>query len=209
MTDIMTESLTPLRVDYKQQTRTRILKAAAELICEDGEDAVTMASVAARAGISERTVYRHFANRGTLVRSVWEGLQERLGPTPIPRDANDLIDEPLIRFPRYDDERELVRAYLHRRRRVESQQLSGRQQAILQCLEQAVPELDQNQRRRRAAIVQLITSPDAWDLMCRTWGFDGIDAGDAAAEALWVLLNCGLPSDTPETPDDFFGENEE
>jgi len=202
MTDTMTDTLTSLRVDYKQQTRTRILKAAAELICKDGEDAVTMASVAARAGISERTVYRHFANRSTLVRSVWEGLQERLGPTPIPRDANDLLQGPMVKFPRYDDERELIRAYLHRRRRVDSQQLSGPQQAILQCLEQAVPELDQNQRRRRAAIVQLLTSPDACDLMCRMWGFDGIDAGDAAAEALQVLLNCGPPSDSTATPED-------
>ena len=207
MTDMMADSLTPLRVDYKQQTRRRILNAAAELICEDGEDAVTMASVAARARVSERTVYRHFANRGTLVQAVWEGLQERLGPSPIPRDANDLIEGPMVKFPRYDDERELVRAYLHGRRRVESQQLSAHQQAILQCIERAVPELDQDQLRRRAAIVQLISSPDAWDLMCRMWGFDGIDAGDAAAEALEILLTCGPPSDTTETPDDFFGPN--
>jgi len=195
MTDMMADPLTPLRVDYKQQTRRRILNAAAELICEDGEDAVTMASVAARAAVSDRTVYRHFANRGTLVRSVWQGLQERLGATPIPRDGNDLIEGPLVKFPRYDDERELVRAYLRRRLRLESQQLSGYQEAILQCLERAVPELDQNQLRRRAAIIQLISSPDAWDLMCRMWGFDGIDAGDAAAEALEILLNCGPPSD--------------
>jgi hypothetical protein len=39
------------------------------------------------------------------------------------------------------------------------------------------------------------------------WGFDGIDAGDAAAEALEILLTCGPPSDTTETPDDFFGPN--
>ena len=138
MTDIMTDTLTSLRVDYKRQTRARILKSASELIGKDGEDAVTMASVAARAGVSDRTVYRHFANRGTLVRSVWIGLHERLGPTPIPRDANDLIDGPLVRFPRYDDERELVRAYLHRRRRVESQQLSEHQRAILEALEQLI-----------------------------------------------------------------------
>ena len=111
----------------------------------------------------------------------------------------------MVKFPRYDDERELVRAYLHRRRRVESQQLSEHQRAILECVEQAVPELGQDEILRRAAIIQLITSPDAWDLMCRMWGLDGIDAGYAAAEAVEVLLNCGLPSDTTETPDDFFG----
>jgi len=190
MTDRMAETLTSLRDDHKQHTRRRILDSAAELICEDGEDVVTMASVAKRAGISERTVYRHFKNRGTLILAVWERLQKRIGSTAIPRNANEVIDAPLTSFPRYDDEQELLRAYLdsRRRRTLPASSLERCRQGFLKCVQEQLPGLDERQIRHRAAVAELLTSADAWDRMGRLWGFDGIEAGQAAVEALEVLL---------------------
>jgi AcrR family transcriptional regulator len=44
-----------------KRTRERLLNEAFAILREAGEDAVTMASIAGRADVTERTVYRHFA----------------------------------------------------------------------------------------------------------------------------------------------------
>lgn len=149
-----------------------------------------IADVASRADVSERTIHRHFGSRDALVQSVWERIFERIGPDPFPRSADQLIDTALVRFPHFDDEGELMRAYLDSRARREPpvDEPEIRRQMILESLRRELPNLDEACLRRRAAIAQLLTSAYAWDLMCRLWDFDGIEAGDAAAEALMVLL---------------------
>jgi len=51
--------------------RARLVDAATELLAED-DDAVSMDSVAERAGVSRPLVYKHFANRGELLSAVYE-----------------------------------------------------------------------------------------------------------------------------------------
>jgi AcrR family transcriptional regulator len=48
-------------------TRTRILDAAAELVLRQGLTATTMEQIAAAAGISPPTIYRHFASKDALL----------------------------------------------------------------------------------------------------------------------------------------------
>src|SRR3954466_3603430 len=56
----------PLRGEQQQQTRERILEAAIALIAEDGLAELTVPGVAERAGVSLRTVYRHFPAKDDL-----------------------------------------------------------------------------------------------------------------------------------------------
>ncbi|MFL6726962.1 MAG: TetR family transcriptional regulator [Sphingomicrobium sp.] len=187
-------SLTSVRDEYKEQTRSRILEAAAAIAREAGEEQVTIAAVAARAGVRDRTVYRHFKTREALVGSVWKMVRERVAlPNPA-RTGDALIETPLLFFPKLHDERELVRAYLYSRaaREARVRPNMARQKVILECIRRELPDLDENELRRRAAIAQVLTSPYTWELMSRLWGFDGFQAGDAAAEALQVLLGRSL-----------------
>src|SRR5690242_18302090 len=48
---------------WKPDARGRLEKAALELYNHQGFDATTVAEIAARAGLSERTFYRHFADK--------------------------------------------------------------------------------------------------------------------------------------------------
>lgn len=57
----------PARAAAAQARRRRIVAAAAELFAREGFDATTMASVAAAAGVSERTVYLAFATKAALL----------------------------------------------------------------------------------------------------------------------------------------------
>lgn len=61
--------------------RTHLLDAARELLDSGGIDAVTMETVAARADVSRALVYKHFANRGDLLSTVYRDEATRLDRT--------------------------------------------------------------------------------------------------------------------------------
>ena len=69
-----------IRRQRADQTRERIINAAAELFLRDGYPATTIAAIAALAGVSVETIYKGFGGKAGLVRAVWErGLTGR-GP---------------------------------------------------------------------------------------------------------------------------------
>ena len=59
---------------WKPDARSRIEQAALELFCDRGFESVTVSEIAARAGLTERTYFRHFADK----REVLFGGQEQL-----------------------------------------------------------------------------------------------------------------------------------
>lgn len=59
---------------WQPDARTRLRDAALDLALERGFDATTVAEIAARAGLTERTFYRHYGDK----REVLFGGQERL-----------------------------------------------------------------------------------------------------------------------------------
>ena len=58
--------------DKRQRTRARLLEAAMQLIREKGFDAVTLAEVAERAGMTTGAIYGNFKNRTDLLMAVAE-----------------------------------------------------------------------------------------------------------------------------------------
>ena len=71
----------PLRREQAEQTRSRIVGAALDLIV-GGVAGLTMHEVAKAAGVALRTVFRHFPTRDDLLDAVWQALQTRMGHTP-------------------------------------------------------------------------------------------------------------------------------
>ena len=71
-----------LRRQRAQETHDRIVTAGCDLLAESSlRDwrALTMRAVAERAGVNERTVYRHFTNERGLRDSVMHRLEQRAG----------------------------------------------------------------------------------------------------------------------------------
>ena len=198
--------MTSIRQGYKDQTRERILDAAIALMAEDAEATLTIAATAARAGVTERTVYRHFLTRDALIEAVWPRMQARVQSPGFPRTARALVATPLSLFPNFDLNAGLVRASVHSAagREVRQRSNAERQAAILACIADALPGLSPEAQRRRAAVAQLIDSAAGWAMMKDFWGFDGKQSGRAAAEAIAVLLGLRTPLDEspPETEED-------
>jgi AcrR family transcriptional regulator len=51
----------------KQRTRQALIEAALRLFAEDGYDAATAEAIAARAGVTARTLFRHFPNKESIL----------------------------------------------------------------------------------------------------------------------------------------------
>lgn len=183
-------SLTSLRAEYKEQTRLRIVESAIDLVGQSGEEPLTIAAVAARAGVTERTVYRHFETRDALIRAVWRRMQAKVASEGFPQTAEALLQSPGKLFPRFDAAGELIRASIHSPAGLDVRMHSNaeRMAAMMSSVRDALPGLDEKSLRRRAAIAQLINSAQGWDVLTRFWGMSGEEAGAAASEALSVLL---------------------
>jgi AcrR family transcriptional regulator len=184
------QTLTSVRQEYKEQTRLRIVDSAIDLVAEAGEAPLTIAAVADRAGVTERTVYRHFETRDALLRAIWSRMQGRVASEGFPLTAEALLASPRKLFPRFEEMGELIRASIHSPAGLEIRMHSNaaRTEALLTSVRDALPDLDDQALRRRAAVAQLINSAQGWEVLTRFWGMSGEQAGEAAAEALAILL---------------------
>jgi TetR/AcrR family transcriptional regulator of autoinduction and epiphytic fitness len=67
-------------VTLSEQKRAAILQAASESFAKEGFHATTMDGVAARANVSKRTVYNHFASKDELFDALVDGLWAQMAP---------------------------------------------------------------------------------------------------------------------------------
>ena len=68
----------PLRAEQAEHTRQRIVQAAVDLLSEGDAGDLSMPEVAARAGVSVRTVYRSFATKDDLLDGVIEWINHKI-----------------------------------------------------------------------------------------------------------------------------------
>src|SRR6266508_4012518 len=72
-----------------EETRSQIVWATMQLHAEKGVATTSQADIAARAGVSPATVYRHFPTLGSLVRACGREVWTAVSP-PRPEDAERL-----------------------------------------------------------------------------------------------------------------------
>ncbi len=84
----------PVRREQANATRRRIIEAACELLTEGSSirdwQGLTVRAVAERAGVSERTVFRHFDNERGLRDAVMRRLEEQAGVDLGQLEADDI-----------------------------------------------------------------------------------------------------------------------
>ncbi|MDX2237618.1 MAG: helix-turn-helix domain-containing protein [Hyphomonadaceae bacterium] len=182
-----------LRDAHRNLTRRRVLDAALGLFRDGAVEDLTMAGVAARAGMTERTIYRHFETREALLGAVWEEINAIVKTPSMPDTPERLIAQPREMFREFDKEEALLRAIVTTRqgRELRLSVNAQRQTAIRQAVRAARPELMEPHFTRLCAAVQLLDSSFAWAVMKDYWGLAGDEAGAAASEAIRVLLGYG------------------
>ncbi|WP_286344920.1 TetR/AcrR family transcriptional regulator [Frondihabitans sucicola] len=147
-----------------KEARERLEKAALELFTERGFDAVTTAEIAARAGVTERTYFRHFPDKREVLfdgeRRLAEWVAEALASVP--------ADEPL--WPAMRRTVDLIVPPL------EANRQAGDRLAVIAA---ATPAVRERAASKESTLIALITellvargaSPDDAALAARTaWG---------------------------------------
>src|SRR6516162_1493556 len=88
----MKDYASPLRAEQQELTRQRILESVVEELEARPAEELSFPSIAERARVSERTVYRHFPTKEALLDAFWQWwIAGRFGvPSDIPVSADEL-----------------------------------------------------------------------------------------------------------------------
>jgi len=179
----------PLRRDQAEQTRERILDAVIAELAEGGLHSFSVGEAAARAGVSQRTVYRHFPDRESLIAA----LDERSTPllrAEVPERIEELGRVVDRMFPLFEAHEELVRARLQTDLGQEARIRERRKRAAwleaLVC--EGVPHLSEQGRRRASALLHHLLSSETWRMMKDEYGLDAAESAPATRWAVELIV---------------------
>ena len=173
-----------LRRERAAQTRERIVLAGAELIrgasIRDWRD-LTIRAVAERAGVNERTVYRHFANERVLRDEVMHHLEQKVGVDLARMRLEDVAGAAARIF-------EHLSAYpLDRRRPVDPTLIEANRRqhdALLAAVESEAERWPERDRTVAAATLDVLWSVAAYERIVVDWQ---LDHADAVRAITWVV----------------------
>lgn len=180
----------PLRQGQAEETRQRLLRTVAELLARDPDSALAYAELAAAAGVQQRTAYRHFPSKEVLLDAFWTWINERAGFATFPTSERDLIEQPKTVFAGFDRIEGIVRASLASSagREMRLRRLAERRAAFERSLADVTAGLAPERARQLNAVVQLLYSAPAWQVMKDFAELSGGEAGEAASAAIQTLL---------------------
>jgi len=177
-----------LRERQVAQTRELILDAVTTLLGDRRADEVTTRDIAAEAGVSERTVYRHFPDREALLEGLTQRLPQIDGVTPsfaaggldalapTSRRLMELLDE------HYVTARAEAVFNADPRRFAAGTRTNTRDMRTL--LAKELPDLSEREQLRVAAVIRCLASTQAWLRMREEFGVPGTESGPVVA---WVI----------------------
>src|SRR5215213_819231 len=180
----------PLRDEQKQRTHERILEAAAEQLLEDGIEELSLPRAAKRARVSVPTVYRHFPTEEALMRELTEWVGRRINVDEVPENVDEFTEWVPRLFAHWDENEALIRARLLSavHRQIHREAGHRKDEAIEKAMEDVTAHLDPLDARRACALVRLLVSGAAWEMMRDSWDLTGEEAGEALAWAISVLI---------------------
>jgi AcrR family transcriptional regulator len=182
----------PLRAHQKEQTREMILAAVAAILARDSTEAATIGEVARVAGVTMRTVFRHFATREELLSAFWRWQLEQTGGRTIlgPESLEGLLERIKEFFASLDTEENLIRAVISspEGREIRKQANQIRLEKMLDFVKTIVPELPNRERHEVASGIITVSSVLSWLFMRDNCGYDGKRAGEAAALSVQLII---------------------
>jgi AcrR family transcriptional regulator len=176
----------PVRRRRLAETRARIVAAGSALVHELPSwdwRGLTFRAVAERAGVGERTVYRHFPTERQLHDAVMRRLEREAG---VDYEAVELatVAEVTARIMR-SLERFAVGSTVAEPDDPTFRAVDVRRhQALLRAMGEAAPGWSEPQREAAAAVLDVLWNPPSYERLVSSWRFDP----DRATAALsWVI----------------------
>jgi AcrR family transcriptional regulator len=184
----------PLRDAQAAQTRQLILDTMIELLAGGQADNFSIRQLASEAGVSERTVYRYFPDRETLLDGLNGYLTSAMG-TAVQEaelaDLDQLVDFLPTVFESFDAMPEVTKAGIlinpDPARVVPTQR--RRTERMIDLARRTFPDLDDADVVRLGQLVRTVTSTYNWLRMREEFGLSGAESADLLGWALQCALD--------------------
>ena len=182
-----------LRKQQSDLTRELILRALNELVAENRILTLTVEDVAEKAGVSHRSVYRHFPTKEALFEALYKSNEEIMDPFKAlgPPASIDEIPALAVKVFANFDEHSVVARSLNIASIVSGVQPPTREERdalIKNLLVDVTSNLDKTEARRAFAVIRYMLGALAWHTLRDRFKLDGADAGKAVSWALAVLI---------------------
>lgn len=181
-----------LRDQQQQLTREIILRSVADQLESGDPSEITVPEVARSAGVSVRTVYRHFASREDLIREAAEWISAHLfGASLMPETVAELAADYLENLVAFDEHPKLVRAMAVSRagNSVRSARRARRLESLGRALREVTDNLSQEEQRQAEALFGYLVNMLAWVTMRDEYGLSGEQIAAAMDWALGALID--------------------
>ncbi|MDY6995904.1 MAG: TetR/AcrR family transcriptional regulator [Actinomycetota bacterium] len=187
------------RREKAARTRERIVTAAGELVHEfDSWDwrELTFRAVAARAGVGERTVYRHFPSEQVLHDAVMQRLEQEAGITYEDVDLSNLdqvTSRVFAALQRFSVRESVEHTHDPTFASVEARRRAALRRSVLG----AVPHWPDVDQRMAAGLLDVLWHVPAYERLVGAWGLSGPEATRAIS---WLMGKVVQALDDDEPP---------
>jgi AcrR family transcriptional regulator len=154
-------------------TQGLILASAIELLEQASLDELTVRAVAARAGISERTIFRYFATRDAFLNAIAGEVTKHMALPPDPGTMAELLNYPDTLYRRFEATAALTKAALHTElfARMRNAQAQKRWEAVRKVIDAHAPQRSEHDRKLAAANIRYFLSATTWHYYRFYFGF--------------------------------------
>jgi AcrR family transcriptional regulator len=145
-------------------TRQLILDAAVEQLESGAFHDLTMRSVAKRANLAERTLFRHFATREELLDALAAEVSARLELPALPGSAIELPAVPRALYRAFEARANLTKAALHSELfdRIRETTASARWKTVRALIDEFAPQASERDRMLAAANIRYLLAATSW-----------------------------------------------
>ena len=170
-----------LRDEYAALTRQRIVVAFVESLEDDAADDVSMAALAKRANVAERTIYRHFSTRAELLAAAGEWIEGNVfGYVPFasPDELPDIFRKLCGSFDRHPNLAQAIALT-----RVGRSLRAGFRQRLIEHHHKAMAPLTRHlkpkEARQAEALAAYLNNVLAWSALREDFGMSSTEIADA------------------------------
>lgn len=177
----------PLREEHTRRTRELILDALVGLVGAGATDDLNIAELADRAGVSPRTVYRHFPDRDALLAGLSDHLDERgiwsADPSQL-ASIDDLRQVVPLAYQQFEDHPDETRALVALNLAGSAEVSRTHRTTMIGLAQEWFPALVPDDAAAVGAVLHLLMSSRTW---VRLRDEAGLDADQAARALAWTV----------------------
>jgi AcrR family transcriptional regulator len=191
----MTQRASQLRIKLHETTRNTIIDAVVAQHLDTGAFDLTYFAIARRAGVSVRTIYRHFPTRDELLDELSRRVNVVMGVAlrELPRTREGTVATTRALFTTFDQHAALVAAQIQAglAGKVRARARHKRVSLVETVFAAVMPNLPPDRRRAGAGLIAVLLSANTWARLRDEVGLDGTRSGDITAwaiDTLWRAL---------------------